>query len=173
VEIELKRLPRDFWVGVVMLSLALAYWLGADSIPISPLDGAVNASALPKMLATALAVLAALLMVKSLAAVDWKSATASHQESQGESSPSAQWSNHLRALGLVGIGAIYVVALNYIGYFICIALLVIAVARYTGEPLSGRLLMLGLGLAVLFQLFFVQLLHIQLPAGIFAGLKLF
>ena len=154
-----------------MLVLAAVYWLGADSIPISPLDGAVNASALPKMLATALGLLALVLIAKTLLAFDWRSlSTPGLSEGQ---SKGPTFANHLRAMGLVGIGVVYLLALNHLGYFLCVALLVIAVARYCGEPISPRLLLLGLGLAVVFQLFFVQLLHIQLPAGIFSGLKLF
>ena len=63
---NLRRMPRDFWVGLVILLGAALYWLGAASIPISALDGEINAAAVPRMLALALAVLAVILMVKAL-----------------------------------------------------------------------------------------------------------
>jgi hypothetical protein len=49
-----------------MLAGSALYWREADSIPISPLDGEVNAAAVPKMLATILGVLAVLLVIKTL-----------------------------------------------------------------------------------------------------------
>ena len=63
---NLRRMPKDFWVGLVILLGAALYWSGAASIPISALDGEINAAAVPRMLALALADLAGILMVKAL-----------------------------------------------------------------------------------------------------------
>jgi hypothetical protein len=51
---------------------------------------------------------------------------------------------------------------------------VVAVARYMGEPFAARLALTSLGLALAFQLIFVQFLRIQLPIGkLFEQLSLF
>src|SRR3546814_18423060 len=65
----MKRIamPRDAWIGVVFLVLAVVYWIAADGIRISPLDGPVPAAGLPKSLGYALGGLSVLLILRSLA----------------------------------------------------------------------------------------------------------
>ncbi len=175
------RLSKDFWVGLVMLAGSAIYWMGAGSIPISPLDGEVNAAAMPKFLAVVLAVLSLILMLKAvlIRPLDQKSeatdqeAAPEVQESQQTTPGQSRLYQHLRASGLIMIGIGYMLILPYLGYLLSIALLLIAIALYMGEKLTGRLLMISAGLAVGFQLFFVQLLHIQLPYGILGQLKFF
>ena len=60
------RPGRDCWIGLAIMLLAAIYWLEADKIRISPLDGPVNASGLPKSLAYALGGLALVLVARSL-----------------------------------------------------------------------------------------------------------
>src|SRR3546814_151489 len=60
-------MTRDTWIGVVFLAFAIVYWIAADGIRISPLDGPVTAAGLPKSLAYALGTLAVLLILRSLA----------------------------------------------------------------------------------------------------------
>ncbi len=176
------RLSKDFWVGLVMLAGSAVYWMGAGSIPISPLDGEVNAAAMPKFLAVVLAGLSILLMLKALLAGSERPAAedSSVKDSSAEVSDETKVSSgrsrlyeHLRASGLIVIGLGYMAVLPYLGYLISIGLLLIAMALYMGEKFSSRLLMISAGLAVGFQLFFVQLLHIQLPSGILGQLKFF
>src|SRR3546814_16166124 len=65
----MKRIamPRDAWIGVVFLVLAVVYWIAADGIRISPLDGPVTAAGLPKSLGYALGGLSVLLILRRLA----------------------------------------------------------------------------------------------------------
>jgi putative tricarboxylic transport membrane protein len=165
-------LPKDFWIGLAMLVSAACYWLGAEDIPISPLDGAVNASAMPKMLAVALGLLALMLMAQAF--FKWQQANQQAAQdnatSQGQEGSGQRWHEHRRALGLIGIGAAYLVLLPVLGYWIGVALLIAVTAIYMGARPSLRLGALSLALATCFYLLFVQLLHIQLPAGLLGSL---
>src|SRR3546814_10948576 len=60
-------MPRDAWIVVVFLVLAVVYWIAADGIRISPLDAPVTAAGLPKSLGYALVGLSVLLILRSLA----------------------------------------------------------------------------------------------------------
>ncbi len=171
---NLRRMPKDFWVGLVILLGAALYWSGAASIPISALDGEINAAAVPRMLALALAVLAGILMVKALIDARNLAVTAAENEVSGHEERLPKLSENMRALGLILIGGVYLLLLPFLGYFLCVALLVVAVARYMGEPYGLGLALTSLGLALAFQFLFVQFLRIQLPLGkLFEQLSLF
>jgi hypothetical protein len=60
------KIPRDVWIGLVTLVFSVLYWRAADGIPISPLDGVVNAGALPKALAYAMMFFSLLLILRAL-----------------------------------------------------------------------------------------------------------
>lgn len=177
----MSRFSKDFWVGLVMLAGSAIYWMGAGSIPISPLDGEVNAAAMPEFLAVVLAGLSILLMLKALLAGSERPAadlpannSSARVSDESKVSPvRSRLYEHLRASGLIVIGLGYMAVLSYLGYLISIGLLLVAMALYMGEKFSPRLLMISAGLAGGFQLFFVQLLHIQLPSGILGQLKFF
>ena len=172
------RLSKDFWVGLVMLAGSAIYWMGAGSIPISPLDGEVNAAAMPRFLAAVLALLSVLLMIRALlippkaSPADSASTPAEPSQSELQAPGKSRMHEHMRAAGLILIGALYLVVLPYLGYLLSVALLVGAVSVYMGERPSLKLVFIAIGLAVVYQLFFVQLLHIQLPAGFLGPIAL-
>ncbi len=172
------RLSKDFWVGLVMLAGSAIYWMGAGSIPISPLDGEVNAAAMPRFLAAVLALLSVLLMIRALlippkaSPADSASTPAEPSQSEPPAPGKSRMHEHMRAAGLIVIGALYLVVLPYLGYLLSVALLVGAVSVYMGERPSLKLVFIAIGLAVVYQLFFVQLLHIQLPAGFLGPIAL-
>jgi putative tricarboxylic transport membrane protein len=171
---NLRRMPKDFWVGLVILLGAALYWSGAASIPISALDGEINAAAVPRMLALALAVLAVILMIKALIDARNLAVTAAENEVSEREERLPKLGENMRALGLILIGGVYLLLLPFLGYFLCVALLVVAVARYMGEPYGLSLALTSLGLALAFQFLFVQFLRIQLPLGkLFEQLSLF
>jgi hypothetical protein len=100
--------------------------------------------------------------------------TAAENEVSGHEERLPKLSENMRALGLILIGGVYLLLLPFLGYFLCVALLVVAVARYMGEPYGLRLALTSLGLALAFQFLFVQFLRIQLPLGkLFEQLSLF
>lgn len=175
------RIPRDIWIGLLAAAGAAYYWRVADDIPISPLDGAVNAAVLPKALATAMIVFSALLIVRALIVealfvraarrLEAESAEADMparpEDSEGKSFTTRE---HFKAAGVLLIGIIYLLLLPHIGYVPGIFLLVCAVAIYIGAKPGLYTAGVGLLVAVCFYLLFKRLLGIPMPAGIWPGL---
>ena len=157
-------MTRDTGVALGLLALAGLYWLGADQILISRLEGIVGAQAVPKGLAVSLAILSILLIAQDL--LRWRGATV---VAGGEEGGPGRADPHLRAAGMLLIGMAYLALVGTIGYLPAIALLVLATARYMGRPWSGGLILVALGGALLYYLIFVRLLGIPLPAGVWPG----
>lgn len=158
-------LNRDTWIGLVMLLVAAVYWLEADKIRISPLDGPVGASGLPKSLAYALGILAIVLIIRSF--LDRPAADQKHEAaaaSDVEIRPSA-WQAHLRAAGMLVIGVGYLLLVSWLGYIITIAALLLAVSLYIGAAWTLRTVLIAVAGGVFYYLLFVQFLGIPLPAG--------
>lgn len=159
---------RDTWIGLVMLLVAVVYWLEADKIRISPLDGLVGASGLPKALAYALGFLALILIIRSVvgASAIRKNAFADDVEAQP-----LTVRPHLRAIGLLAIGVGYLFLVPWLGYAITIAGLLLAVSLYIGAAFTLRTVLIAVIGGVVYYLLFVQFLGIPLPAGkIFSSL---
>jgi hypothetical protein len=172
----LARVPRDTWIGLAGIASAALYWSAADAIPISPLDGVVNAGAMPKALAWALGALGALLVMRSVA-VELMTAAAVHRaagpsesavDEDGE--PTASWREHGRAAGVAVFALAYVLALPVFGYAVSVAVLVAVVSLYGGATLDWRVPAVGAGAAIIYYAVFVLLLGIPLPPGFWPGL---
>ena len=158
-------MTRDTGVALGLIVLAGLYWLGADQIRVSRLEGIVGAQAVPKGLAVSLAILSVLLIAQDLLRTRRVAAGAAGGE-EGEVSGTHA---HLRAAGMLLIGIGYLAVVGTIGYLPAVVLLVLATALYLGQSLSARLALLAVGLAVLYYLIFVRLLGIPLPPGIWPG----
>jgi hypothetical protein len=155
---------RDSAIAVALIGIAGLYWLGADQIKVSRLEGIVGAQAVPKGLAISLAILSALLLAQDL----WRARRAAGTDPAEASEVSGSYA-HLRALGMLLIGVGYLALVGTIGYVPAIALLVVATALYLGESWSAKLAALAIGLALLYYLIFVRLLGIPLPQGMWPG----
>lgn len=159
--------PKDAWIGAVMLAVAILYWREADKIRISPLDGPVGASGLPKALAWALGALALIMIVRSLASV-FLAGSAPGGEAEAEKKTGMRV--HLRAVGMLLLGVGYLLIVPVLGYTISIGLLLGAVAFYIGaKPGLRSLLVAAIG-AVAFYFLFVRFLGIPLPSGMLYGM---
>jgi hypothetical protein len=156
---------RDTGVGLGLLLLAGLYWLGADRIRVSRLEGIVGAQAVPKSLAVGLAILAALLIAQDL----WRARRAAAAAVGGTNGEAGGAEAHQRATGMLLIGTGYLVVVSTIGYVPAVALLVLATARFMGRAWSAELILLAVGGALLYDLLFVRLLGIPLPPGIWPG----
>jgi putative tricarboxylic transport membrane protein len=154
-------MSRDTAVALGLMAIAGLYWLGADQIRVSRLEGLVGAQAVPKGLAVSLAILSVLLIAQDLFRTR-RAAGAIGGEEREVSGTHA----HLRAAGMLLIGIGYLAVVGTIGYLPAVTLLVLATALYLGQGLSARLVLLAVGLAVLYYLIFVRLLGIPLPPGI-------
>jgi len=156
---------RDTGVALALLLLAGLYWLGADQIRVSRLEGIVGAQAVPKGLAVSLAILSVLLLAQEL----WR-ARRPVAAAVGTDTEASGTARHLRAAGMLLIGMGYLVVVNTIGYVPAVALLVLATARFMGRAWSAELILLAAGGALLYYLLFAGLLGIPLPSGIWPGL---
>jgi putative tricarboxylic transport membrane protein len=154
-----RSVTRDAIVGLGLIVVAGLYWLGADQIRVSKLEGIVGAQAVPKGLAISLAVLSVLLIAQALLRPRRAAGPTAEVEVGG---PRA----HLRAAGMLLIGMGYLAVVGTVGYMPALVLLVLASALYLGQGPSARLVLVAVGLAVLYYLIFVRLLGIPLPPGI-------
>lgn len=160
----MERLDRDFWVGLVFLAVSALYWFESGKIRISPLDGPVNASGLPKALAWALGSLALLLMIRSLAIL--VAGLRRPPTGSGGASVKEMLRPHLRAVGMLAIGVGYLLTVSWLGYAATIAALILVVSIYIGALPNLVTVAVAAGGGVLFHLLFVEFLGIPLPAGI-------
>jgi hypothetical protein len=154
---------RDTIVALGLMVVAGLYWLGADQIRVSRLEGIVGAQAVPKGLAVSLAILSVLLIAQALLRRHLAAGPSGEAEAGGARA-------HLRAAGMLLIGMGYLAVVGSIGYMPALALLVLATALYLGQYFSARLALVAVGLAVLYYLIFVRLLGIPLPPGIWPDL---
>ncbi len=154
----------DTWIGVLMLIAAVVYWLEANKIRISPLDGLVGAAGLPKSLAYVLAGLSLILILRGIS--ETKIRLRSNVAKTDESRSIGNWVKpHLRAVGMLAIGVIYLLLLPRLGYTIAVATLLFAVSVYNGAKINLRTILVAVIGAAFCQLLFVQFLGIALPTG--------
>ncbi len=165
------RIPRDIWIGLVTMAFAGLYWSAADGIPISPLDGIINAGALPKALAVAMMIFSLLLILRALltemmylrAARRAVGSPADRPEEEG--SKAFSFPQHMKAFGVLVIGVAYLLVLPWLGYIVSATLLIIVMSVYIGAKASAYTLGVAFVTALIFYLLFVQLLDIPLPSG--------
>lgn len=160
-------------VSGVLFVLSVAYWLAADAIPASRLAGQVGADGLPKLLGFALGMLSLLLAAQTFFQMRRASASQVADGGEGDEDDAktlTDWRAHLKALGLIGIGVLYLIALPLLGYAVSAAMLLAAVAAYAGLKPSRSLLAFAVGGGAVFYLIFVKVLSIPLPAGFWPSL---
>lgn len=145
-------------VGLLALAVAGIYYYATLDIPRSLLSDNVGADGLPKAYAAALA----LLGVVSLA--QWFAARASASASalDPDAAPVLQ---HVRALGLLLLGVVYLVLVAGLGYALSIFLFIAAVALYCGAKRDVKLLLTSAGGGLVFWLVFVKAFDLPLPTG--------
>jgi putative tricarboxylic transport membrane protein len=151
---------RDTISGLLLFLLAAGYLHLTKAIPSSSLSDEVGADGLPRLLASGLFIVSALIMAKGILGKGAKTKTeAESRDSHGDRA------SLLRALGFVAIGAGYIVLAPVMGFALGIAGLMVAVAVYEGERLSIKVLsvagLTGLG----FWAVFVKGLGTEQPAS--------
>jgi hypothetical protein len=109
---------RDTACAALGLVLAGAYYAAAEALPASLLADEVGADGLPKALAVLLAAVSL--------AIGWRGMRVDSGAAGGQ---------HLRALGVAGLGAAYVAVVPLAGFAPALALLLLAAMRYYGAPL--------------------------------------
>ena len=158
---------KDIVCGVAALALAIGYYFLADAIPRSLLSDEIGADGLPKSYAMFLAALSVLLIARALLA-GRRTALSSPRLGDGERAAkhAAVW----RAAGMIAIGIAYVVAVPYLGYFLSIAILIVATTYYQGGRLTRKTGAVAVGGAAFLWVLFVWLLRIPQPSGIWPDL---
>lgn len=151
---------KDALSGLFLLAVAAVYYWSALGIPRSSLADEVGAAGLPTVLALVLAGLGLLIVGRGLLVRRRGAATADAEEDK------VAEASLPRALGLLAIGAAYVIVVPYLGYVTSIALLIAAVALYEGLRLSWRLAGIAVAGAAFFWLLFVVLLGVRQPSGL-------
>jgi len=158
-----------------MLALAIGYYLLTAQIPESQLADTVGPQGLPRIYAYVLGGLALILIVNSVRDSGFGIRDSSVEPptpappSPEPRVPSLQ-SKVLRALGVIAIGAVYIVVVPWLGYLVSIAALIAATTYYQGGGLNRRVAIVSISGALLFWLLFVALLGIQHPAGFWPSL---
>ena len=142
---------RDLVCAAAGLALAGAYYAAADAIPASLLADGVGAAGIPKLLAVALALLSLVLGARSLLV---------NSQSAAVDGP------HLRAIGVAGLGLVYVAGAPYLGYPLALALLVASATLYYGASPRPTVAVYAVACAALLWLVFAKVLGVAMPAGI-------
>ena len=155
---------RDAVTGIVLMALAVLYYMMADALPVSQLSDNVGADGFPKLLAGALFLLASILLLMGLFK---RRATnpAEEQEKRAREKRAA-----LKAGGMLVLGVLYLLLVSLVGYPVAVGFLVVGVLLYYKEALSLKVVITaGIG-GILFWVFFVMAMDIPMPMGIWAGL---
>jgi hypothetical protein len=156
---------RDAIVGAALLVFSGIYWLGANAIRVSPLEGSVGAAGLPKGLAYVLAILSIYMIARNLLAPSVRPDDGVAQERKP-----FPWRQHLRALWVVIFGAGYLLLLERAGYVISVALLMGATAYFLGLRPIGKVLLFAVLGGAFFYVLFVLVLKIPFPEGVLSGI---
>jgi len=151
--------------GIFLLALSVGYYLAAAKMPTSILDTTVTSAAFPRLLGIAGAIFSLVLIVQGLLAYR-ASANGAPLEDDIEEPADIRWRPHLRALGLLVIVCLFIVALEVVGYPTAVAALILAVSIYGGYPFSWTSAAVSIGGGVFFWLFFMVFLGIHMPLGI-------
>jgi hypothetical protein len=155
-------MSRDIICGAFGLAIATAYYAAATGIQQSLLSDAVGADGIPKLLAISLGLFSALLLLRA--------ALRRQTTRGGEAQEAATMRQHLRALGLVGLGFAYAAVAPYLGYPLALALLIGAAVVYFGLRPSPRLVLVSAAGAMILWVLFVKLLNVPMPVGIWPRL---
>ena len=146
---------KDLFASIGLLLIAIFYYATATTFPESTLDepGVPGPSSLPTVLAAILAVIAITLGARALG-----TAPSGGKSEEAE----APWP---RALGMLGIGALYIPMAAFLGYLIALFLLLVAVALYEGKKPDWRpFVIAGCG-ALFFWFIFAFVLGVRPPEG--------
>lgn len=152
---------RDMLTSLLLMGLAVAYYMTADALPRSFLSDEVGAEGYPKLLGIILFVLSCILMVQGIFSRHVKSSASEKRKEKHAA---------VKAAIMLAIGIGYLVVVPVLGYAPAVGLLVCVVAVFQGEPVSRKVIGTAVIAAGFFWVFFVFMLDIPMPAGIWPKL---
>ena len=160
------RRTKDLICALLLLLAAGGYHAASLGINRSALADEVGAAGLPTVYSVALAVLAVALAAKALL-----SGRIDSRAVQGVDGDSGKVGRKLvRAAGMLAIGVGYLLVVDFAGYALSLVAVIFLVAIYQGERMGRGLAGIAIGGGALFFVFFVLVLGIDMPAGIWSGL---
>ncbi|WP_341214322.1 tripartite tricarboxylate transporter TctB family protein [uncultured Limimaricola sp.] len=156
------QMSRDLVGGLGTSIIGTVYYYYASQLRVSALDDSFGPAGLPKTYGLIMIVLGLAIATDSL--------LRARRNRAAGIAPQAQWTGQgqkiLRAAGLLCIGIAYLLLVNWAGYAISIALLLMATALYRGAPPSWRVLAVSVGGAAALWGIFVLLLGVSMPSGV-------
>jgi putative tricarboxylic transport membrane protein len=152
---------REFACGAMILALAVAYFFAAAEVPQSMLSDDVGADGVPKAIAVVLAILGVAQLARAASA---RRVAGPDELSQDEIAA------HLRSIGVIAIGIVYILAAPYLGYPLAATALIFAMSVYAGMPISLHLAAVSVGGGFVMWLMFVKALGIAMPVGLLGRL---
>jgi hypothetical protein len=157
---------KDLISALILLLIALGYYVLTGDINPSALADEIGAAGVPVIYATLLAMIALSLAANAL--IEWRFTRAAPNQPindlQGEGL------KLFYAAGMLAIGIVYVAAVTFLGYLISIAGVIACVALYQGERVGWRLARIAIGGGITFWIFFDRLLGVDMPPGFWRGL---
>jgi putative tricarboxylic transport membrane protein len=151
---------KDLVSSLILLGIAAAYYWSSNDIQDSSLADSVGPRGLPNVLTVLLVIVALVIGARALLMVQPKQAPA-------ESLPrdaSAVW---YRSAGLLTIAACYIPLANYLGYWLALFLLLIAIPLYEGMKPTWHVIVVAAGGATFFYVLFDLVLGARQPPGMF------
>jgi putative tricarboxylic transport membrane protein len=154
-------MQKDLVAAILLLLIAAAYYAASLEIPMSSLSDEIGPTGLPTVLAGLLAVLAVAIAARALLIPRRSSAPSSPAPEKDAEAP---W---LRALGMLGLIALYIPLASVLGYGPALFLVISSVALYEGMKPSWRLFLVAAGGAAFFFVLFDLILGVRQPEGLF------
>ena len=153
---------RDLVFGSATLALAAIYYALTVTIPQSDLADPIGPQGLPKTYAAVLAVLAMILIARSI-----KRPANPEPTNPEPANPRTRESANLgRVIGMLLIGIAYIVVLPWLGYLLSVAALIAATTYFQGGSINRRSILVAISGALCLWVLFIWLLRIQYPAGL-------
>jgi hypothetical protein len=153
-------LTRDFVGGVSAIIIGSVYLYHSTHLGSSLLADSIGPAGIPLMLGSLMITLGVVLCLQSIYH-QYKSNQDLKPEWQG------QRKRIFRASGMLLLGIAYLLVVQSLGYLLSIALLILLVALYQGADASWRVFVIAGGGAITLWAFFVLLLNVSMPSGIF------
>lgn len=157
---------KDLLSALLLFIAAYLYYRSAGDINQSALADDFGADGLPLFYAFTLGTLVLLLLGKAVL-----TSSIARQGDEISSAGSRAGTRYLtRAAGMLAIGVVYIVVVPVVGYWLSLLAVIALVASYQGERRDWRLVVISVGGAGIFFLFFVVLLGIDMPSGLWPAL---
>ena len=153
---------RDLVFGSATLALAAVYYALTVTIPQSDLADPIGPQGLPKTYAAVLAVLAMILIARSIK----RPANPEPTNPEPANPRTREPANLGRVIGMLLIGVGYIVVLPWLGYLLSVAALIAATTYFQGGSINRRSILVAISGALCLWVLFIWLLRIQYPAGL-------